>query len=553
MPIPKPKKDEKRAEFISRCMGNPTMVKEYEQRQRSAICYQTWRDKDKNQANEELTDNGPVLVLVANIDTTQVRSETLNGRNYKVAPVVMIVEGVLNDWLYPAEEISKFVEAWNGRPVTLFHPKNGEGEYISANSPNVEESIHLGKLYGSIFEDSRLKSEVWLDVERTQSIRPEVLEYFNGSQEKLEVSTGLWGDLIMTNGTWQGKQYKGIMKNIRPDHLALLPGGEGACNWTDGCGLRGNETEEGEMTEIYKVLKSMFVNSALTDRELSDALRRAIDALDNSQWVNYIEDFISSENVVFYRADPRPSGDGGASYGVGKLYRRSYTVDSNGQVQLAAEKEEVRKKVTYVKVNETEKEGEKRMNKEEKVNALIACQRCRFEEKDREFLMNMSEEQLELVTPPDNVVVKPETTSVANEPEKPPQTALSAFEWITQQESMPSEVRETLSEALALNQAQRAEMVGKILKHPKNLFTQEQLQAKPNPELKAILALAEQAQETPTAPEAKPETVTPEAAFNYGMRLFGRGTGEEGKDKDKPTVEPLKVYSLADKFAEKNK
>ena len=43
MPIPKPKTGETQDEFISRCMGNPTMVDEYEQDQRAAICYSAWR------------------------------------------------------------------------------------------------------------------------------------------------------------------------------------------------------------------------------------------------------------------------------------------------------------------------------------------------------------------------------------------------------------------------------------------------------------------------------------------------------------------------------
>jgi len=39
MPIPKPKKDESKKDFISRCMGNPTMNEEYKNpNQRYAIC-----------------------------------------------------------------------------------------------------------------------------------------------------------------------------------------------------------------------------------------------------------------------------------------------------------------------------------------------------------------------------------------------------------------------------------------------------------------------------------------------------------------------------------
>lgn len=48
MPIPKPKKDEKESEFISRCMGDKVMNEDYkDQKQRAAICYTSWKNKDK--------------------------------------------------------------------------------------------------------------------------------------------------------------------------------------------------------------------------------------------------------------------------------------------------------------------------------------------------------------------------------------------------------------------------------------------------------------------------------------------------------------------------
>ena len=46
MPLPKPNPGEKQKDFMSRCISNPTMVKEYtEQSQRIAICYTQWREK----------------------------------------------------------------------------------------------------------------------------------------------------------------------------------------------------------------------------------------------------------------------------------------------------------------------------------------------------------------------------------------------------------------------------------------------------------------------------------------------------------------------------
>jgi len=44
MPIPKPKKDEKVSIFITRCMANETMQKEYPDKgQRAAVCYAEYR------------------------------------------------------------------------------------------------------------------------------------------------------------------------------------------------------------------------------------------------------------------------------------------------------------------------------------------------------------------------------------------------------------------------------------------------------------------------------------------------------------------------------
>lgn len=48
MPIPTPHKGQSQKEFISKCMGDSVMNKEYkDQKQRAAICYQKWRDKTK--------------------------------------------------------------------------------------------------------------------------------------------------------------------------------------------------------------------------------------------------------------------------------------------------------------------------------------------------------------------------------------------------------------------------------------------------------------------------------------------------------------------------
>lgn len=49
MPIPKPKKDEKKKEFISRCMGNSVMNTEFPDiKQRAGVCYTQWKERGKS-------------------------------------------------------------------------------------------------------------------------------------------------------------------------------------------------------------------------------------------------------------------------------------------------------------------------------------------------------------------------------------------------------------------------------------------------------------------------------------------------------------------------
>ena len=53
MPLPRPKKDEKKEDFITRCMSDETMKKEYDDNdQRLAVCYSQWEKKEEKAMNK---------------------------------------------------------------------------------------------------------------------------------------------------------------------------------------------------------------------------------------------------------------------------------------------------------------------------------------------------------------------------------------------------------------------------------------------------------------------------------------------------------------------
>lgn len=168
------------------------------------------------------------------------RTETLDGREYRVFPCVLIVDNVvMNGLLYPPEELDIFVEAWNGRPIPLYHPEDADGDPLSANDPAVLEAFSMGHLFNVAHEDGRLKGEMWIDVAKCQNAGGTMLAALERLEagEPTDISTGLFCQVEPTVGVMNGERYEGIARNIRPDHLALLPDQEGACNWQDGCGV----------------------------------------------------------------------------------------------------------------------------------------------------------------------------------------------------------------------------------------------------------------------------------------------------------------------------
>jgi hypothetical protein len=176
---------------------------------------------------------------------------THGGRRYLVSPVVALREGILNGVYVSAIEFGKHVQSWSGRPVPLGHPKN-EGGYISANSPDVWANDVPGHLWNVEADGDKLRGEIWIDLAKAEMMGERAQSIVNRlrANQPVEVSTGYFADHDSVSGVWNGKPYLGTARNIRPDHLALLPDEVGACSWADGCGTpRVNAKSEEPMVE----------------------------------------------------------------------------------------------------------------------------------------------------------------------------------------------------------------------------------------------------------------------------------------------------------------
>lgn len=172
-----------------------------------------------------------------------VRRVTENGREYLVAPLTLIVHGVLpgnrGPLYYPPKEIGRDPSIWNGVPLVLNHPTDPiNGEHLSASSPGVYDRVGLGWVRNAHFDGTRLRAEGWFDASKTQQVDKRVYAALNSGQP-IELSTGLYtvNDPAPDGSTFNGRPYTHVARSYVSDHVAILPDSRGACSIDDGCGV----------------------------------------------------------------------------------------------------------------------------------------------------------------------------------------------------------------------------------------------------------------------------------------------------------------------------
>lgn len=261
-----------------------------------------WREfwADTGPAGNAATPGPQSPMIQATTMTARCWTATHDGRQYLVAPVVALVPGVLNGELVPAEEVAKFIAAWNDAPVPVYHPML-DGDPVSARSLEILEETVIGRFQHVSFDD-RLRGELWLDIARAEQMGGEAAAVVAALQagQPVEVSTAYFRDVEEASGFWHGIPYNGISRNIRPDHLALLPGALGACSWQDGCGAprlhQAVITQGGGMTTITIQTELSLderlsrVYEAFMSRFYSEPALPDMSAVDPEVWVREVFD-----------------------------------------------------------------------------------------------------------------------------------------------------------------------------------------------------------------------------------------------------------------------
>ena len=427
-----------------------------------------------------MTESQNYISLVSNL-VGLVRNETLEGRPYLAVPMVMIKEGVLNGSdgpiLYTSEELAKVPQVWNTKPVVVQHPTLN-GKSLSACDPDVLEKYRVGMIMNTSWDGQRLKAEAWLEPSRLEAVDSRVLNAVQKG-EMLEVSTGLFSEIEPKPGIFKGRHYKGVVRNLRPDHLAILPDSIGACSIADGAGLMRNSRKEMEL-----ILNSFGINRDAAHDKVRLLLRNAASA-ELGESFDFIENVFDTTFVY-------KTNEG--------LWQRNYSLQG-GKAVLEGLPVRVERDVTY-KALINENQGKKKMENTIKTKRAIVDELIPLgdrKEEDREFLEGLGEEQLTknmqtaktaVVTPsiPPTEEKKEEIVEEVKQVDNTGQFKAPA-DYL---EALPAEIREVLNEALTTQAEQKTKLVESIVANKKNILSKEQLTTLKMTELKAMAALAQE-------------------------------------------------------------
>lgn len=484
---------------------------------------------------------GPLTTIHLNYAGGTVRRAMLHNREHIVAPLVLIVPGVLEGsrgaLYYPPEEVERDPSVWNHVPIVVYHPYLN-GQPTSARDPEILNRQGIGVILNTHINNGRLVAEGWFDAERTRQIDQRVWQALQAGQA-MELSTGLalQEQQAPANSVHNGKPYTAIATNYKPDHLAVLPDQTGACSIKDGCGVLVNEKQQQETVSLLQKLAGLLglgksVPTAIAPAISSTNYKTSLTAneTDLKEMLRELEQafgkaypIVVDGNTGTYLSCPHLEevyddyliycdGDG--------YYKLSYSM-KGAEVVFDGTPQPVERQVNYVPSSGTTTMS---MNKEQRQQAIeyitANCDCWKFD-KAADTLNSMPDDNLTKL----QSVVQVEVANKAK-----PQPTVNPVQQAAQQgfsngNTAPLPVAQPAPTANGLTEQERAdlaflrqqvantrtEVISKITANASNKFSKEQLEAMPLDTLNNIAALA-----APVVLGQQGQALPPLTLLNFG-------------------------------------
>ena len=278
-----------------------------------------------------------------------------SGGTYTIKDVVGAVDQiVMNGMLYPGDQLAAGAATLEGKPAPAGHPKNSQGQFISALNGAVLASAWVGSYCRNArHEAGRTLVDIVVNEAQARA-HPDgakLVERLDAAiagtnADPIHVSTGLMANAINASGESMGKKYTRIATDLQYDHLAILLNERGAGTPADGVGMFLNAAGESELVEEVTVntepedrrtrgllgwIKRLIGNSDSYDmsfEQIAEGLRKLIPS---DGWIREV----FTKSVIWVDNNNR-------------LWRQDYHVGSDGvSLALLGEPVEVVRQVKY--------------------------------------------------------------------------------------------------------------------------------------------------------------------------------------------------------------
>jgi len=390
---------------------------------------------------------------------------------------------------------------------------NGEG--VSACDPVILNNRKVGLMMNTRWEKGRLRSEAWIDRGRANTVDERIMTAVE-AKEMMELSTGIFIDVDDTEGTWRGEEYTGVARNYRPDHLALLPDQIGACSLADGAGLLRNQSAD-LMAKAKKMMKTAQDNG---DEEMRKKAKQMMDeakamVTKNEMSMSNINSALCEALRTKFNVDPAVPSTGYlwvmdvySNFVIyefqNKLWRLGYTAADTGVTLSDETPVEVRRvteyrTVTGAFVGNRNIKSQFNMNKQKIVAILMAHAVTTVA--GIALAANMTEEQMKPLT---DEALEGALNEALNKPAAPPAPVANAVapekekgeegtkvvnlaDYIA---AAPKEIQDVLRNSMTVYDEEKVRLIETITANKNNIFTKEDLSARPLNELRALSRLA---------------------------------------------------------------
>ena len=192
MPIPNPKKSEKQGDFVSRCMGDETMNKEFpDQKQRAAVCYSQFKKANASiEAAESLEEYKNDFLEMSLGSLNSIKKHVENILESLDNP--MVKENLTESWLQGRIAITEdYVLTIHN--YVMFVQENDDEDYEEADA--TAEDLNVDNMYFPEESEYVSKDEVAFD-------ESDILEYDIAKERP-----GLWEN-IRRKKKREGKNYR---------------------------------------------------------------------------------------------------------------------------------------------------------------------------------------------------------------------------------------------------------------------------------------------------------------------------------------------------------